>query len=145
MLIRLVGPFFGFLAAARAAGVPVSVPSRHYLRELALRYGVGASIAAGARSSRLTPRLKGGAAGRMRARRLPTLEFSNSALEQGRLCILIPHTLVSYAQNLQYKWEEGLYFAPPFVSDYLAWVHGTFQVRQTLRVRARHVDAGAAR
>ena len=63
--------------------------------------------------------------------RLPPLEFSNAALRDRRLCILIPHDMVSYAQNLQYKWVEGLYFAPPFVADYLSWVHGTYQVRAT--------------
>ena len=37
MLIRFVGPFFGFVAAARFAGVDRPVPPSAYLRELATR------------------------------------------------------------------------------------------------------------
>jgi hypothetical protein len=50
---------------------------------------------------------------------------------------------VSFAQNLQYKWVEGLYYAPPFVADYLSWVHGTFQVPP--RVTHIHIHTRAHR
>jgi len=97
VLIRLIGPFFGFVASILFTKVDRPLPSPAYLRELAIR--------------------------------LPPLPFSDAAAASGRLCILIPHDMVSYKQNIEYKWVEGLYFAPPFVCDYLSWVHGTFQVR----------------
>jgi len=97
VLIRVIGPFFGFVASILFTKVDRPLPSPAYLRELAVR--------------------------------LPSLPFSDAAAASGRLCILIPHDMVSYKQNIEYKWVEGLYFAPPFVCDYLSWVHGTFQVR----------------
>ena len=42
VLIRFVGPFFGFVAAMRFAGIERPLPPVEYLRELAIRCGASA-------------------------------------------------------------------------------------------------------
>ena len=95
VLMRIVGPFFGFVAAARYIDPAASVPSSVALKRM--------------------------------AGDLPPLAFTRTAMETRRLAVLVPHAMVPYTQNLGYKWIEGLYFSPPFVTDYLSWIHGSFQ------------------
>ncbi len=45
------------------------------------------------------------------------------------LTLVLPGRMAEYAQNLRYKWIEGLFEEPPLVVDPLTLVHGGFQLR----------------
>lgn len=45
------------------------------------------------------------------------------------LTVVLPGGIAEYAQNLGYKWVEGLFEEPPLVTDPLTLVHGGFQLR----------------
>eukprot|EP00160_Parvularia_atlantis_P014146 Unigene3343_Nuclearia_a/m.10260 Unigene3343_Nuclearia_a/g.10260 ORF Unigene3343_Nuclearia_a/g.10260 Unigene3343_Nuclearia_a/m.10260 type:complete len:188 (-) Unigene3343_Nuclearia_a:1662-2225(-) len=95
VLIRLVGPFFGFVAVMHWIGKTDGIPTPLQVSQWNLRH--------------------------------PPLAFTEQAAKTGRLSVLLPSFAMPYSQNLVSKWIEGLYFSPPFVNDYLSWVHGPFQ------------------
>lgn len=107
VLIRVIGPFFGFVASMHFAGKTEKIPSALYLKQVGLK--------------------------------MPPLQFSETAMTTGRLSILVPSSLIPYVQNIVFKWVEGVYFSPPYINDYMSWIHGAYQSVSNNKLPTPHI------
>ncbi len=109
LLVRVIGPACGFVAALRLAG-SVSGSWIGRVEERALLAGELGELADGPWPGRIRDRLG---------------KELESGWEGG--VMVMPGELVGCAQNLAAKFVEGLYVAPPRMVETLELVHGTFQ------------------